>query len=188
MGFIKNSKFRAVVVLAFIVGIGLTTRAFSQESSVPAADTVAQAVDTAAVAVTDTAAAAAPSTATGGTAATATTEAESGPDIDSQVYMNFFYGLLLVFLICVLVGVIGKIIHVYELTRRMNGKDTTYYIRNFNAKLFILALVLGLYGVYWSYVHHGAQSFRAAVTEHGARIDTMFIITTVICTVVLVII
>src|SRR5690606_4748466 len=99
MGFIKNSKFRAVVVLAFIVGIGLTTRAFSQESSVPAADTVAQAVDTAAVAVTDTAAgatdttstatdtaaAAAPTTATGGTAATATTEAESGPDIDSQV-------------------------------------------------------------------------------------------------------
>src|SRR5690606_8455218 len=111
---------------AFIVGIGLTSRAFSQEASVPAADTVAQAVDTAAVAATDTAvaatdttatatdtvAAAAPTTATGGTAATATAEAESGPNIDPQVYMNFFYGLLLVFLICVLVGVIGKIIQV----------------------------------------------------------------------------
>src|SRR5690606_1406153 len=201
MGFIKNSKFRAVVVLAFIVGIGLTSRAFSQEASAPAADTVAQAVDTAAVAATDTtaaatdttaaatdtAAAAAPTTATGGTAAAATAEADGGPDIDPQAYMNFFYGLLLVFLICVLVGVIGKIVQIYELTRRMSGKDTTYYMRNFNARLFVVALVLGLYGVYWSYVHHGSQSFRAAVTEHGARIDTMFIITTVICTIVLVV-
>src|SRR5690606_30290521 len=202
MGIIDNSKFRAVIVLAFIVGIGLANRACSQDTATAAqtVDTIAQAVDTAAVAAddtttavadtaaaaTDTAATAAPAAATGGTAAVAATE-ESGPNIDPQVYMNFLYGALLVLLISVLVAVIGRIIHVYELTRRMNGKDTTYYMRNFNAKLFILALVLGLYGVYWSYVHHGAQSFRAAATEHGASIDTMFIITTVICTVVLVV-
>ena len=202
MGFIDNSKFRAVIVLAFIVGIGLENRAFSQDTATAAqtVDTIAQAVDAAAVAAddtttavadtaaaaTDTAATAAPAATTGGTAAVAATE-ESGPNIDPQVYMNFLYGVLLVLLISVLVAVIGRIIHVYELTRRMNGKDTTYYMRNFNAKLFILALVLGLYGVYWSYVHHGAQAFRAAATEHGANIDTMFIITTVICTVVLVI-
>jgi len=193
MGFIYNSKFRAVVVLAFIVGIGLANRAFSQE----VADSVAQAADTAAVAATDTTAAASDTVAssTASTAGTVTASGtaagnvaeESGTNIDPQVYMNFFYGLLLVFLICVLVAVVGKIIQVYELTRRMNGKDTTYYMRNFNAKLFVLALILGLYGVYWSYAHHGAQSFRAAVTEHGARIDTMFIITTVIITVVLVV-
>ncbi len=196
MGFINNSKFRTVVVLAFIVGIGLANHAFSQE----AVDTAAQAVDTATVAtpdtvaVADTTAVANGATATDDTAAAATPAAgvaaaseEGGLDIDPQVYMNFFYGLLLVFLICVLVAVIGRIIQVYELTRRMSGKDTTYYMRNFNAKLFVLALVLGLYGVYWSYANHGAQSFRAAVTEHGASIDTMFIITTVICTVVLVV-
>lgn len=201
MGFINNSKFRAVVALVFIVGIGLTNRAFSQEAAATTADSAAQTVDTAAVveadtatavadtaaAVADTVAAAAPSaTASAGTAAVAAAE-EGGLDIDPQVYMNFFYGILLVLLICVLVGVIGKILQVYELTRRMNGKDTTYYIRNFNAKLFLIALVLGLYGVYWSYAHHGAQAFRAAVTEHGASIDTMFIITTVIITVVLVV-
>src|SRR5690606_6775463 len=133
---------------------------------------------------TDDTAAAAPAAA-GGTTATPAAE-ESGSNIDPQAYMNFFYGVLLVFLICVLVGVIGKIVQIYELTRRMSGTDTVYYIRNFNARLFVIALVLGLYGVYWSYVHHGSQSFRAAVTEHGARIDTMFIITTVICTIVLV--
>ena len=208
MGFIKNSKFRAAIVLAFIVGIGLVNRAFSQEASAAPVDTVEQAADTA-VAATDTTATVSDTTATAedtaaaadsaaptapvasergaAAAAAATAVEESGPDIDPQVYMNFFYGVLLVLLICVLVGVVGKILQVYELTRRMNGRDTTYYARNFNAKLFVLALILGLYGVYWSYVHHGGQAFRAAVTEHGARIDTMFIITTVICTVVLVV-
>ena len=202
MSFIINSRFRAVIVLAFIVGIGLTARAYAQDTvaaDTAMADTVAQTADTVATAadtsatdsasaVSDTAAAvSSPTTSTGGSTTAVGAEEESGPDIDPQVYMNFFYGVLLVLLICVLVGVIGKILQVYELTRRMNGRDTTYYARNFNAKLFILALVLGLYGVYWSYVHHGGQAFRAAVTEHGARIDTMFIITTVIITVVLVV-
>src|SRR5690606_32548099 len=45
-----------------------------------------------------------------------------------------------------------------------------------------------LYGVYWSYVNHGDMAWRDAVTEHGKRIDTMFIITTVIITIVLVLI
>src|SRR5690606_12521383 len=106
MGFIYNSKFRAVVVLAFIVGIGLANRAFSQE----VADSVAQPADTAAVAATDTAAAATDTTAatsdtvasstasTGGTVTAGGTAAgnvaeESGTNIDPQVYMNFFYGL-----------------------------------------------------------------------------------------------
>lgn len=199
MGFIKNSKFRAVIVLAFIVGIGGAPRAYSQDTTAAtveqAVDTVAQAADTAAAVIDTTAAtsdtaavvaASSPTAAAGGSATAAAAVEESGPNIAPQVYMNFFYGLLLVFLICILVAVIGKIIQVYELTRRMNGKDTTYYMRNFNAKLFLVALVLGLYGVYWSYLHHGTQSFREAATEHGARIDTMFIITTVICTVVLV--
>ncbi|GGH02786.1 hypothetical protein GCM10007415_43640 [Parapedobacter pyrenivorans] len=191
MSFIKNIKFKTVFVLAFIVAVGLSDRVFSQEAdtSLQASDTTVVAdtasVDTTAAAADTAATSAAPAARTGSTPE-ATTD-DSGVNLDPQVYMNFFYGLLLVFLICVLVGVIGKIIQVYELTRRMNGKDTTLYMRNFNAQMFIVALVLGLYGVYWSYVHHGAQSFKAAATEHGARIDTMFIITTIICTVVLVV-
>ena len=195
MSFIINSKFRAVVVLAFIVGIGLTTRGYAQDSvAATVADTVAQVADTVAPAA-DTVAAEASATDTqaaapvvpAAAAATAAVAEESGPNIDPQVYMNFFYGALLVLLVYVLIAVVGKILQVYELTRRMNGKDTTYSIRNFNAKLFLVALVLGLYGVYWSYTHHGAQAFRAAVTEHGQRVDTMFIITTVIITFVLVV-
>ena len=147
MGFIINSKFRAVFVLAFIVGIGLTTRAFAQDSvSAEAADTVSQVVDTVAAATdsvvdesaasTDTEAAA-PKVAATSTAAAAVEE--SGPDIDPQVYMNFFYGVLLVFLICVLIAVIGTILQVYELTRRMNGRDTTYSFRNFILPCLVLS-------------------------------------------------
>ncbi|GGC16159.1 hypothetical protein GCM10011386_04950 [Parapedobacter defluvii] len=199
MGFIKHSKFKTVLTLAFVLGIALFNGAFAQD-----ADTSAQVADTAVVAAdtvgADTASASADTAATGADTAVAATPggtstsaapaaeaADTGVNIDPQVYKNFFYGILLVLLICVLVGVIGKIIQVYELTRRMNGKDTTYYLYNFNAVLFLVALVLGLYGVYWSYVHHGGQSFREAVTEHGQRIDTMFIITTIICTIVLVV-
>jgi len=197
MGFIKSSKLKTVWILAFVVGIALVGRAFAQETDTTATQTVDTATavaDTATAADTagdvapvspDTVTAAVPAAKADKPAAAAAEDA--GPNIDPQVYKNFFYGLLLVFLICVLVGVIGKIIQVYELTRRMNGKDTTYYLYNFNAVLFLVALVLGLYGVYWSYVHHGGQSFRAAVTEHGQQIDTMFIITTIICTIVLVV-
>jgi len=196
MGFIKNN-FKTVFLLAFFVGMALCGPVFSQEAdttaqvadTVAAADTAAAdatATDTSAAAATDTAAAATPA-AGSGTAAAAPAAEDESLQLDPQVYKNFFYGLLLVFLVCVLVGVIGKIIQVYELTRRMNGKDTTYYLYNINAVLFLVALVLGLYGVYWSYVHHGVQSMRDAATEHGERIDVMFMITTVICTIVLVV-
>ncbi len=192
MGFISNRKLRAVVILTFVMGVFCVSPAFSQET-----DTVAQAVDTAVtpadtsgtdsvVVAADTVAAAAPSAAAGATPTAATVEAGK-PSIAPQVYKNFFYGILLVLLVCVLVGVVGKILEVYELTRRMSGKDTTYYLHNANAWLFLISLVLGLYGVYWSYVHHGAQSIRDAATEHGDKIDAMFMITTIICTIVLVV-
>ncbi|MGK6351694.1 cytochrome c oxidase subunit II [Parapedobacter sp. DT-150] len=199
MGFIINSKFKTVFSLALVIWVSLSTAvsaqqpvadtsiqdtasAISQVSTAVAADT-ALASDTASTdsVVADSAAAASVS----GTPA-ATAEAAQEVSIDPQVYTNFFYYVLLVFLICVLVGVIGKILQVYELTRRMNGRDTTYYLYNANAALFLISLVAGLYGVYWSYAHHGAQSMRDAVTEHGVRIDTMFMITTVITTIVLV--
>ena len=191
MGFIKNINFKTVFILAFVVSIGLSGLAFAQE-----ADTVVQAVDTANAAVVDTLATATddtsatdsvtPAAASVGTTPTATSDAAGGVDLDPQVYKNFFYYVLLFFLVCVLVGVIGKILQVYELTRKMNGKDNAYYINDLQAYLFIVALVVGLYGVYWSYVNHGAQSMREAATLHGVNLDIMFMVTSVIVTIVLV--
>ncbi len=186
MSFIKNINFRTVFTLAFVVGIGLSSLAFAQETdtvAVQAADTVAIAADTVAA---DTSAAAAAAPAASAASATPTAATADSLDLDPQVYKNFFYYVLLFFLVCILVAVIGKILQVYELTRKMNGRDNAYYLNNLQASLFIVALVLGLYGVYWSYVNHGSQAMREAATLHGVNLDIMFMVTTVIVTIVLV--
>lgn len=117
--------------------------------------------------------------------AMAQTAEESG--IPAQAYKNFFFGVLLILLSAVIVGILGKVINIYQLTSKMNGKFNPLAANNFQATLLLIALPIFLYGVYWSYVNHGDMAWRDAVTEHGKRIDTMFIITTVICTIVLVI-
>ncbi|QNL51349.1 cytochrome c oxidase subunit II [Olivibacter sp. SDN3] len=117
--------------------------------------------------------------------AVATAE-EAKTTIDPQVYKNFFYYVLLFFLVCIVVGIIGKIIQVYELTREMQGKGKRLNWNKFNGALFLISLFLGLYGAYWSYVHHGSIAWRDAASEHGATIDSMFITTTVITTIVFV--
>lgn len=116
--------------------------------------------------------------------AMAQTAEESG--IPAQAYKNFFFGVLLILLAAVIVGILGKVINIYQLTSKMNGKFNPLAANNFQATLLLIALPIFLYGVYWSYVNHGDMAWRDAVTEHGKRIDTMFIITTVICTIVLV--
>ncbi len=113
--------------------------------------------------------------------------AEGSAGIPAQAYRNFFFGVLLILLVAVIVGIVGKVINIYQLTSKMNGRFNPLAANNFQAILLLIALPVFLYAVYWSYVHHGGMAWREAVTEHGKRIDTMFIITTVICTVVLVI-
>jgi cytochrome c oxidase subunit 2 len=111
---------------------------------------------------------------------------EEEKSIDPQVYKNFFYYVLLFFLVCIVVGIVGKIIHVYELTREMQGKGKRVNWNKFNGILFLISLFVGLYGAYWSYVHHGSLAWHEAASEHGAKIDSMFITTTVITTIVFV--
>lgn len=106
--------------------------------------------------------------------------------IPAASYRNFFFGVLLVVLAAAIIGIVGRVISIYSLTQKMNGKFNPLAGNNLQATLLLIALPVFLYGVYWSYVHHGAQAWTEAVTEHGKRVDTMFIITTVICTIVLV--
>ncbi|MBK1440861.1 cytochrome c oxidase subunit II [Parapedobacter sp. ISTM3] len=195
MGFLKNSNFKIVFLLALAIGVSLSAtvsaRQQVEDTSIHATDTTGAIADPNATVSADTSltsdtAAMDSAAAVKGATPTATTEEAGKVSLDPQVYTNFFYYLLVVFLVCVLVAVVGKILQIYELTRRMNGRDTTYYMYNVHANLFLVCLVVGLYGVYWSYANHGAQSLRDAATEHGERIDAMFMITTVITTIVLV--
>lgn len=97
------------------------------------------------------------------------------------------YYLLLFLLACVFVGIIGKVLQVYELTRKIQGKKDGIAWDKVNGILFAVALVAGLYGSYWSYTVQGAQILPDAASEHGEKIDSMFNITLIITTIVFVI-
>src|SRR5690606_1146470 len=111
---------------------------------------------------------------------------EQAEGIPTQVYINFFYYVLLFVLVCLIVNIIGQIMSIYDLTlnlqRRRVGNDWHAH----QGWLFLIGLFVFLYGMYWSYTVHGSMSFREAATVHGARIDTMFIITTIVTTIVLI--
>ena len=114
--------------------------------------------------------------------------AATTPKVDmSEVYISVIYYILIFLSVCLFIAIIGKSIKVYELSRAAQGKSA-YGINwnGINSTLFGLALVLGLYGLYWEYTVHGAQILPDASSIHGKRIDFMFKLTMIITTIVLI--
>lgn len=196
MNFKRNIRFKSIVGMICLLGLWTLGPLHAQETEtaeavevVDTAATTEAASDTAAVAgaaIAGADSASATTVSVPATPAAASTAAAVDESIDPQVYKNFFYYVFLFVLLCVFVAVIGRILQIYELTRTMNGKSNDYYFNNLNATFFLISLIVGLYGVYWSYVNHGAMAVREAATEHGQAIDVMFWVTTIIVTIVLV--
>ena len=113
-------------------------------------------------------------------------EYNPGKDFGSE-YKSASYYALLFFLVCVFIAIIGKVLRVYELSGEIQGNKSKSHWQNIQGILFLIALVAGLYGVYWSYTVQGAMSMTPAATEHGEKIDTMFYVTLVITTIVFII-
>lgn len=192
MKFNINNRFKAVLGCLLAVGLFFSTPSFAtqqdslaQDSTVVAVTETATTVDSASAASTaDTVSASATST----TVAATTAAPEEVKQIDPQAYKNLTYYILLFLVICTIVAVVLKVMSIYDLTRRMNGKFNPLANNTVQATLLFIFLVLFLAFVYYSYAVWGAWAWRPAATEHGARIDTMFIITTVIITIVLVVV
>src|SRR5690606_15098057 len=140
--------------------------------------------DTAAASSEETAVSSTPTAASTSTAA-ATVVDES--KTDPQVYKDMFYYIFLFIVICAIVSIMNRILSIYKLTQVMNGKYNPIKENSFHAVLFLIFLVFFLYGVYYSYDVWGRWAFREAATEHGKKIDMMFIVTTIITTFVLVV-
>ncbi|SMG34328.1 cytochrome c oxidase subunit II [Sphingobacterium psychroaquaticum] len=194
MKFNINNRFKAVLGCLLAVGLFFATPSFATQQDSVAKDTTVVAV-TEAAAATDTAAAttaAATDTtvaaAAGATVAATTAAPEEVKQIDPQAYKNLTYYILLFLVVCTIVAVVLKVLSIYDLTRKMNGKFNPLANNTFQAVLLFIFLILFLAFIYYGYAVWGAWSWRPAVTEHGARIDTMFIITTIIITIVLVIV
>ncbi|RVU01549.1 cytochrome c oxidase subunit II [Mucilaginibacter limnophilus] len=103
-----------------------------------------------------------------------------------DVWAGVSYYVLLFLVVCVAVAIVGKILKVYDLTRQIQGKKGLNW-NNVMGGLFLLFLVLGLYGSYWSFTVHGSMILPEAASIHGAKLDTMFYVTFGITVVVFVI-
>ncbi len=145
----KIVKVRATTVLAVLVTLLSSVRAFAQDAAAGAA---------------------------------------AAPKVDmSEVYTSVIYYILIFLAICLFIAIVGKSLKVYELSREAQGKGVGINWNRINAMLFALALVFGLYGLYWEYTVHGTQMLPDASSEHGKLIDSMFNLTLILTTIVLVI-
>lgn len=115
-------------------------------------------------------------------------EEAAAPEQDhTDVYKTAAYYVLLFFIVCVFLAMIGKILRVYELSREMQGKPGQFNWNKIQGTFFAVALVLGLYATYWTYSNWGNVASGEAATVHGERIDSMMDITIIITTIVFVI-
>jgi cytochrome c oxidase subunit 2 len=102
----------------------------------------------------------------------------------SEAYRSGSYYLMMFFLLCIFIAIIGKILKVYEISREMQGQKSKIDSRRINGVLLGIALIVGIYGVYWSYSVQGPMSMHESASVHGLDIDYMFNITLILTTIV----
>ncbi|MEO3405318.1 cytochrome c oxidase subunit II [Mucilaginibacter sp. CAU 1740] len=112
----------------------------------------------------------------GGTAAG---QAEA-PKVD---WTGVAYYVLIFFLICLGIAIVGKILKVYDLTLKMQGKKGLKW-NNVMGIICLIFLILGLYGSYWSFTEQGSMTLPEAASQHGVKIDEMFTVTTILTMIV----
>lgn len=106
-------------------------------------------------------------------AADATTAAAPGSDSAPSVWPGVSYYVLLFLVVCFAVGIIGKILQVYDLTLKLQRKPGIKW-NNVMGVICLAFLIVGLVGVYWSFTVQGSMILPEAASLHGKTIDTMF--------------
>ncbi len=106
---------------------------------------------------------------------------------NSALYKTVGFYVILFVLLCIFLGVIGKVLKVYELTREIQGKGKAINWNKIQGIVCIVALIAMFYGTYWCFHNWGNLASGEAGTEHGHRIDAMMMTTIIITTIVFVI-
>ncbi|RKR81425.1 cytochrome c oxidase subunit 2 [Mucilaginibacter gracilis] len=117
---------------------------------------------------------------------TATNSAVADDAAKSAMWTSVGYYSLLLVLVCIIVGIIGKILRVYDLTLQIQGKKAVNW-NNVMGALFVLFLAVGLYGAFWSFTVQGSMLLPEAASIHGVKTDNMFMVTFGITVIVFVI-
>ncbi|TFF38234.1 cytochrome c oxidase subunit II [Mucilaginibacter psychrotolerans] len=103
-----------------------------------------------------------------------------------NVWLGAAYYVLLFVIVCFVVGIVGKILRVYDLTQQIQNKKAINW-DNVMGALCLIFLIVGGYGAYWSLTVQGSMILPVSASEHGVKIDEMFWTTTVLTLIVFVI-
>lgn len=103
-----------------------------------------------------------------------------------SVWLGAGYYILLFVIVCFVVGIIGKILRVYDLTQQIQNKKPINW-HNVMGICCLIFLIAGMYGAYWSLTVQGSMILPDSASEHGKAIDSMFWTTTVLTLIVFVI-
>ena len=122
----------------------------------------------------------------GGVAQSTTTAGTPDSMASSGMWISVGYYVLIFLVVCFCVGILGKILKVYDLTLKMQGKKGV----NWNGIMGICCLIFviaGMYGAFWSIFVQGSMKLPVAASAHGGNIDDMFNLTTILTLIVFVI-
>ena len=89
------------------------------------------------------------------------------------MWIGVGYYVLLILLAGVIIGIVGKVLKVYDLSLQIQGKKSIDW-NKIMAISFIIFLVLGMVGVYYSFSVQGSMILPEAASEHGKTVDAMF--------------
>jgi cytochrome c oxidase subunit II len=112
----------------------------------------------------------------------ATTDNASGP-VD---WLGIGYYVLIFIVGCFGVAILGKILKVYDLSQKMQGKRGLNW-SGVNGVICLIFLIAGFYGAYWSFTNQGTMTLPESASAHGVDIDNMFLVTTILTLIVFVI-
>jgi len=112
----------------------------------------------------------------------ATTDNASGP-VD---WLGIGYYVLIFIVACFCVAILGKILKVYDLSLKMQGKKGFNWNGVMGA-ICLIFIVFGFYGAYWSFTNQGTMTLPESASAHGVSIDNMFLVTTILTLIVFVI-
>ena len=101
-------------------------------------------------------------------------------------WLNIGYYVLLFVLVAIAVGIVGKILKVYDLSQKIQGKAGLNW-NGLMGTICIIFLIAGMIGAYWEFTVQGAMILPESASAHGKKIDAMFWTTTSITMVVFVV-
>ena len=102
------------------------------------------------------------------------------------VWVGPGYYILLFVIAGFIVGIVGKILRVYDLSQQIQNKKPINW-HNVMGVCCLIFLVVGMYGAYWSLTVQGSMILPESASAHGVKIDQMFWTTTVLTLIVFVI-